>query len=118
MIKKIKVKVIKNIKGNIIKFYNFDSKFLKKYGEIYFSEIKKNKFKGWKYHEKKNQVLTICSGIVEFSFKKKIDGNIKKIKLSFPDKLYAILIPKKIFYSFKCLSKQNAIIVNLVDESV
>ena len=68
--------------------------------------------------KKKNQVLTICSGIVEFSFKKKIDGNIKKIKLSFPDKLYVILIPKKIFYSFKCLSKQNAIIVNLVDESV
>ena len=53
MIKKIKIRIIKNVKGNIIKFFNFNQKFLKKYGEIYFSEVKKNKFKGWKYHEKK-----------------------------------------------------------------
>tara|TARA_B100000900_G_scaffold273328_1_gene233480 strand:- start:13 stop:369 length:357 start_codon:yes stop_codon:yes gene_type:complete len=117
MIKKIKIKTIKNAKGNIVKFFNFDQKLLKKYGEIYFSEVKKNKFKGWKFHHKKNQVMTICSGIVEFSFKKKDSGKVKKIKLSYPKNLYAIYIPKNIFYSFKCLSKQKAIIINLVDES-
>lgn len=118
MIKKIKIRIIKNVKGNIIKFFNFNQKFLKKYGEIYFSEVKKNKFKGWKYHEKKNQIMTICSGTVEFSFKKKVNGKIKKIKLSYPKNLHAIYIPKKTFYSFKCLSKQNVMIVNLVDESI
>ena len=45
MIKKIKIKIIKNVKGNIIKFFNFNQKLLKKYGEIYFSEVKRNKFK-------------------------------------------------------------------------
>ena len=69
MIKKIKIKTINNEKGNIIKFFNFDQKLLKKYGEIYFSEVKRNKFK--KFHSKKNQVMTICSGVVEFSFKKR-----------------------------------------------
>ena len=117
MIKKIKIKKIKNSKGNIIKFFNFKLRLLNKYGEIYFSEVKKNKFKGWKFHERKNQVMTISSGIVEFSFKKKNQGKIIKIKLSYPNNLYAIYIPKKTFYSFKCLSKQKAIIVNLVDES-
>ena len=62
--------------------------------------------------------MTICSGTVEFSFKKKVSGKIKKIKLSYPKNLHAIYIPKKTFYSFKCLSKQNAMIVNLVDESI
>jgi len=39
-----------------------------------------------------------------------------KINLSYPDKLYSIFIPKKTHYSFKCLSKKDAIIVNLTDE--
>ena len=71
MVKKKRIKTISSVKGNIIKFFNFKQKYLKKYGEIYFSEVKKNKFKGWKYHNKRNQVMSICSGVVEFSFKKK-----------------------------------------------
>ena len=39
--KKIKIKTIKNSKGNIIKFFNFKLRLLNKYGEIYFSEVKK-----------------------------------------------------------------------------
>ena len=116
MIKKIKIKTINNEKGNIIKFFNFDQKLLKKYGEIYFSEVKRNKFKGWKFHSKKNQVMTICSGVVEFSFKKKRPVKLKKLNY-LTQNLYTIYIPKNIFYSFKCLSKQKAIIINLVDES-
>ena len=116
MIKKKKIKIIKNNKGKIIKFFNFDSKFLKKFGEIYFSEVKKNKFKGWKYHNTKNQILTICAGSVQFAFKKKENGKVMKVNLSYPDKLYSLFIPKKTHYSFKCLSKKDAIIVNLTDE--
>ena len=41
MFKKKKIKIISSTRGNIIKFFNFKQKFLKKYGEIYFSEIKK-----------------------------------------------------------------------------
>ena len=65
--KKRKIKIIKNKKGNIIKFLNFKKKLLPKYGELYFSEVKKGQFKGWKYHEKRNQISTISSGIVIFS---------------------------------------------------
>tara|TARA_X000000950_G_scaffold286061_1_gene393816 strand:+ start:13 stop:369 length:357 start_codon:yes stop_codon:yes gene_type:complete len=118
MIKKKRIKTISSVKGNIIKFFNFKQKYLKKYGEIYFSEVKKNKFKGWKYHNKRNQVMSICSGVVEFSFKKKINGNIKKIKMSYPNNLYVIFIPSKTYYSFKCLSKKNGLIVNLIDEII
>ena len=38
--------------------------------ERYILVRKRNKFKGWKFHSKKNQVMTICSGVVEF-FKKR-----------------------------------------------
>ena len=118
MIKKKKIKIIKSNKGNIIKFLNFKKKLLNKYGEIYFSEVKKNHFKGWKFHKFRNQILTICSGSVVFSFKKKINGKIKKIKMSYPNNLFSIFIPKKTHYSFKCTSKKTAIIINLIDEII
>tara|TARA_B100001063_G_C16443851_1_gene394879 strand:+ start:39 stop:395 length:357 start_codon:yes stop_codon:yes gene_type:complete len=113
-----KIKVIKNKKGNIVKFLNFKKIFLKQYSELYFSEVKKGYFKGWKFHNDRNQILTICSGSVIFEFKKKHNGKIKKIKLSYPNNLYSIFIPKKTFYSFRCTSKKNAMIVNLIDEIV
>ena len=44
--KKKKIKIIKNKKGNIVKFLNFKKKLLPRYGELYFSEVKKGQFKG------------------------------------------------------------------------
>ena len=116
--KKKKIKIIKNKKGNIIKFLNFKKKLLPKYGELYFSEVKKGQFKGWKYHEKRNQISTISSGIVIFSFKKKLDGKVNKIKMSYPNDLFSIYIPKKTYYSFRCISKNSAMIISLIDEIV
>ena len=118
MIKKKKIKIIVNDKGNIIKFLNFEKKLLSRYGELYFSEVKKNQFKGWKYHKNRNQILTICSGIVIFSFKKTLTGKVLNIKLNYPKNLYSLFIPKKIFYSFKCISKKKAMIVSLIDEII
>ena len=65
MIKKKKIKVIKNSKGNIIKFINSKELPIKKFGEIYFSEVKPNIFKGWKFHNLRSQYLTVISGNVE-----------------------------------------------------
>ena len=51
-IKKIKLDIIKNKKGDILKYLNRKDKFFNKFGEIYFTEIKKNEIKGWNYHKK------------------------------------------------------------------
>tara|TARA_Y100000741_G_C17871572_1_gene403156 strand:+ start:161 stop:520 length:360 start_codon:yes stop_codon:yes gene_type:complete len=118
MIKKIKIKIINNKKGKIIKFLNFKKKILNRYGEIYFSEVKKNYFKGWKFHKNRNQILTIASGTIIFSFKKSPQNKPKEIKLSYPRTLYALFIPKKTYYSFRCISKKTGIIINLIDEII
>ena len=95
--KKKKIKIIKNYKGALIKFYNFNKKLLNNYKEIYFSIVKKKYFKGWKYHENRNQIMTIGSGNVIFCIKKSKNGKEKKIKMSFPDNIYLLKIPKKHF---------------------
>ena len=114
-IKLIKNKIIKNEKGNLIKFINKKNLRIK-FGEIYFSEVLPNKSKGWKYHENRNQLMTITSGKVRFSFKNK--NKLKTVTLSFPERLCSIYVPKKTYYSFKCLSSKKALIVNIIDEVV
>ena len=60
--------------------------------------------------------MTITAGTVDFYFKKKENSKPKKLRLSYPNNLYLIHIPEKIFYCFKCVSKQNALIVNLISK--
>ena len=113
------VKVIKNTKGNLFKIVSKKHDFFKRFGELYFSEVHLNKFKGWKYHKKREQILTVASGKVRFFFKKEIDQ--KKsfyVDVSFPNNLKIIKIYPKTYYSFQCKSKKKALIINLINEVV
>ena len=118
MIKKEKIKIIKNKKGNIIKFANKNKLPFKNFGEIYFSEVKPNTAKGWKFHKTRNQYLTVISGSVNFYLKKSENSKIQTIKLKYSDQIYSIYIPKSYYYYFKCKSKKKAIIVNIIDEII
>ena len=119
IVKSIKIqknKIIFNKKGNIIKFLNKNSKQYKSFGEIYFSEIKKNVTKGWNIHYKFYSVVTVPYGKVEFNFfnpkkKKKV---FKKV-IAGGKKNISIQIPPGIWFSFKSLSKIS-VVANLLNK--
>ena len=50
-LKIIKLKNIKMEKGNLVKFIEKKSLNYKGFGEVYFSNVKKNKIKAWKKHK-------------------------------------------------------------------
>lgn len=109
-IKVINASVIKNNKGDILKFVNKNDKFFKGFGEIYFSEIKKNKIKGWNYHKKNYCLFSVPYGKVIFFFKK----NNKKKKVTIDKNKYKIiLLPPKIWFSFTSLTKLS-IVANII----
>ena len=117
-LKIIKQKVIKNKKGDILKFISKKESFFKKFGEIYFTEIKKNKTKGWNYHKKNNCIIIVPFGKVKFWF---IDGRKNYSSYHKEDKIIIgkqnykiILIPPKIWFSFKSISKIS-IVANCID---
>ncbi len=111
-IKIYKNNIIRNKKGNLVKYISKKNFFFKKFGEIYFNHIKLKKTKGWNYH-KKNTCLLICvSGKVKFHF---VDKNGKELKIILDSKFGRILkIPPKIWFSFTSLKTQS-IIANLID---
>ena len=112
-LKKIKVRVIKNKKGDILKFLSRKDFFFKGFGEVYFTEIKKNKTKGWNCHKRNICLLGVPNGKVEFFF---IDGRIKsktyfhEEKIILSKKNYKIIVlPPGIWFSFKSLTKLSMV---------
>ena len=71
MLDQIKLHKLKNIKlqnGNVMHALKKSDKGFIKFGEIYFSWIKKNKIKAWKYHLKMNINFIVPVGEVQFVF--------------------------------------------------
>ena len=113
LVKISKCKLIKNLKGNIIKFINKKDDLFTNFGEIYFSEIKKNKIKGWNYHKRYICLLTVPYGKVKFTIYNPLNKKKKHYILS--DKNRIIMqIPPKNWFSFTSLLKKS-LVVNILN---
>ncbi len=110
MYKIYKNKVFKTKIGKLIKFANKESKFFKKFGEVYFNNIKISKKKNdWILHKKYQCIILVVNGKIEFCFKNK--KGIKKINLN--NKMILSIYPGT-WFKFSSKTK-NALFVNLID---
>ena len=107
-IKIIKLKKIKNKKGDILKYISSKNKYLKKFGEIYFTEIKYNQTKGWNFHKKSQCLISVPFGKVKFTFANNLNGK-KKIKIIGKNNYSLIVLPPKIWFNFKSLDKLSLV---------
>ena len=78
-IKLIDLRIIRNSKGNIMKYLDKSNPNFKSFGEVYFSEIKKNMSKGWILHKKSSCFLAVPFGKVKFTFSEKLKSKKKII---------------------------------------
>lgn len=107
-------KKISTDKGDIYK-YNLINKFFKRgIKDFYFSEVKKNKFKGWKYKDDTDTVLILIEGKVKFYFKNKLNNNKTLVLNSQKKKI--LVIRKKIYFKFKNLYSKKSIFISFLNE--
>jgi len=104
--KKLKKKINKN--GDVIKYIDSKSKYLKKISEVYLSELKPRRIKAWKINYTCDQFLTNLNGKFIFMYKKKINEKEKKKIINIYDAVY---IPKKTYYGFKNVSKKEKCLI-------
>ena len=113
-IKVIKLKIIKNSKGDLLKYLDRENKYFKKFGETYFTEIKKDKIKGWNYHKKLYSFITVPYGKVKFTFAENI--NSKKKTIIIGKKNYSlIVVPPRIWFNFMSI-KKISLVVNTLNQ--
>ena len=110
LFKVLKNKIIKNKKGAIIKYIDKRNNFFKSFGEIYFSEIKANKTKGWNLHKKYTCIVAVPLGIVEFMIVNK-KNRLSKKKITNKE---ILIIPPGNWFAFKSLSKKS-LVANLIN---
>ena len=115
-----KLKIISSEKGDLLHMLRNDENSFKSFGECYFSEVNPDKIKGWKKHNIQNQFFSVpvgCLKLVLYDDRASSETykTINEIILGRPDSYYRINIPPGIYYSFKCLTKTPALIVNCTD---
>ena len=110
-IKLIKLRIIKNINGDVLKYLNRGDTFFKKFGEIYFSEIKFKKKKGWNLHKKSQCLISVPYGLVKFTFMDKLK---KKKILTIGKKNHSVIVlPPNVWFNFTSLSKTSLVVNTL-----
>ena len=112
-IKKIPLETIRTKEGDIIKYLDKRKKYFTKFGEVYFSKIKKGFVKGWNLHKKTKCFITVPYGSVTFVLKdiKKIRSKKIEIKDTRPELL---IIPKNTWFKF-WTKKKYSIMMNLIE---
>ena len=98
-IKKIPLKKIETKEGDIIKYIDKEKKYFNKFGEIYFSKIKKGHVKGWNLHKRTRCYLTVPYGSISFVFKYLNMKKYKKIRINDANP-QLLIIPKNIWFKF------------------
>ena len=88
-------------------------------GEVYFSTVKPGVIKGWKRHKVMWQRFTVPVGEIEFEFiderpDSKSLGSRFMVRAS-RENHQLITVPPGIWYSFRCVSHMEAMIVNASD---
>ena len=117
LLNKIKVtplKIIKSPLGNVM--HALKKKELNNwvFGEAYFSKIKFDKIKSWKYHLKMTLNLVVPYGKVKFVFYSPREDLFRVIEIG--EKQYSRLtVPPKIWFCFKGISKPESIIMSLAN---
>ena len=115
ILEKIKItplKITQIASGNVMKALQKNE--LKKwsFGEAYFSKIKYNKIKAWKYHLKMTLNLVVPFGKVKFVFYSQKENIFKVVEIG--QKNYCrVSVPPKIWFGFKGCHKNESIILNI-----
>ena len=109
---------IYNPKGDILHALKKSDSSFNNFGEAYFSFVKYNQIKGWKKHTKMNMNLIVPVGEIKFVFyddrDKKSEPKINEVTIG-QSNYKRLTIPPNIYVSFKGISKNTNLILNIAD---
>lgn len=106
--------------GPVMHMLRSDSSTFKSFGEIYFSEVDAGSLKGWKKHKKQTQNFAVPHGLMKLVFyddraNSPSQGRLAEVILGRPDNYCLLQVPPLLWYSFKSLNEQKALMANCVD---
>lgn len=110
------LKVVPDERGRLMEILRSDDEIFKKFGQVYMTTAKPAVVKAWHYHKKQDDNFTCVYGKIRLVLydARRTSPTYKEIN-EFTldlDEPRLITIPKRVYHGFKCVSDDEAIVIN------
>ena len=104
-------------RGRLMEILRSDDTIFTKFGQVYFTTAYPGVVKAWHYHKKQDDHFCCISAKMRLALYDSRPGSktykeINEFELSL-DNPQVVKIPKKVYHGFKCISTQEAIVINI-----
>ena len=112
-----KLKVMKDGRGKLMEILRSDDKIFAKFGQVYFTTAYPGTTKAWHYHKKQDDHFCCIAGLMRLALydarpKSKTYKEVNDFELGL-DNPQVVKIPKGVYHGFKCVSQEEAIVINV-----
>jgi dTDP-4-dehydrorhamnose 3,5-epimerase len=115
-----RLKVICDERGRLMEILRADDEMFSSFGQVYMTTAYPGVVKGWHYHKKQSDNMAVVRGMMKIVL---YDGREGSKTFSEVNEFFAgvdnpilVHIPPLIFHGFKCISPEEAIVVNTPTE--
>lgn len=116
-----KLKVIPDERGRLMEILRADDEMFKTFGQVYMTTAYPGVVKGWHYHKKQSDNMAVVKGMMKIVLYDGREGSPTngEVNVFFAGEHNPILIhiPPYVFHGFKCISSEEAIVVNAPTET-
>jgi dTDP-4-dehydrorhamnose 3,5-epimerase len=116
-----KLKVIPDERGRLMEILRTDDEMFRKFGQVYMTTAYPGVVKGWHYHKKQYDNMAVVKGMMKIVL---YDGRPDSSTYGEINEFFAgehnpvlIYIPPFVYHGFKCISQEEAIVVNTPSEA-
>ncbi|MGA1870971.1 MAG: dTDP-4-dehydrorhamnose 3,5-epimerase family protein [bacterium] len=106
-------------RGRVMHMLRADNPLFDRFGEIYFSEVLAGVVKAWKKHRRMTQLFAVPVGMIRLVIYDDREGSKSNGKVAVfevgREQYQLIRIPPMLWYGFKCISDQPALLANCAD---
>jgi len=116
-----KLRVIPDERGRLMEILRRDDEVFQGFGQVYMTTAYPGVVKGWHYHKKQSDNMAVVKGTMKIVLYdgRKDSPTYREVKELFAGEHNPILvhIPPYVYHGFKCVSPEEAIVVNVPTET-
>jgi dTDP-4-dehydrorhamnose 3,5-epimerase len=116
-----RLKVITDERGSLMEILRADDEMFESFGQVYMTTAYPGVVKGWHYHKRQSDNMAVVRGMMKIVLYDGREGSSTRGEINefFAGVHNPILvhIPRLVFHGFKCISPEEAIVVNTPTEA-
>jgi dTDP-4-dehydrorhamnose 3,5-epimerase len=115
-----KLRVIPDERGRLMEVLRRDDEIFEKFGQVYITTAYSGVVKGWHYHKVQSDNMCVVKGMMKIVLYDSRDdsstkGEVNEFFVGIHNPIL-IHIPPLVFHGFKCISEEDAIVINVPTE--